>query len=290
MSQLNSREPFLPHSYEQLLQLRAFDPPLPEKFYQGLLGEYDALDVVTSRITYDSHGHSVTGLMCAPRQPLPRSHPILLYNRGGFRNFGMLTLLSVIRSMAPFAAEGYLVYASNYRGNDGSEGTDEFGGAEVNDVLALLDIARNNPAWDGKNAFIVGHSRGGMMTYLTLKAGAVLNAAVSIAGIATLFAEGKPASESRFKHLITDDRPLEEALAARSALCWPEVLATPLLLLHGTADDKVDQTHSLELAKALSQVGHNPELEIYETGNHALVRQWDQVLERIKAFLKGHRA
>ncbi|MBA3752445.1 hypothetical protein H0X06_06715 [Candidatus Dependentiae bacterium] len=37
---------------------------------------------------------------------------------------------------------GYVVIASPYRGNDRSEGTDEIGGADINDVIALLPVIK----------------------------------------------------------------------------------------------------------------------------------------------------
>ena len=42
--------------------------------------------------------------------------------------------------MVNMARWGYVVVASQYRGNDGGEGREEFGGADVNDVLNLLPV------------------------------------------------------------------------------------------------------------------------------------------------------
>lgn len=277
-------EPFIPHSYQHLLESKTFVPALPEKFYQGLIREYEALeDITTYRITYDNDGLAITGLMCVPKTTHPGTHPVMVYNRGGRNEYGKLTLLSVMRSMAPFAQAGYLVFASNYRGNDGGEGHDEFGGGDVGDVLKLLDIAKTQPGYDGKNAFMVGHSRGGMMTYLCMKAGAAIRAAVAIAGISDLRGNGN------FAQFI-DENDKEEGLAERSAQAWPEKLKTPLLMLHGTRDDAVGDEHSKKLGALLDKTGLEYELEIYENGNHALVSQWDKVLERIHDWLERHHA
>jgi dipeptidyl aminopeptidase/acylaminoacyl peptidase len=81
-----------------------------------------------------------------------------------------------------------------------------------------------------------------------------------------------------------------EDYAERSALQWPEKLLTPLLLLHGTADEKIEAHHSVELAKKLEHLRRQHALELYDGGNHALVRHWDAVLARINSWLEAHAA
>jgi len=279
--------PFIPHSYQELLDRRAFDPPLPEAFYEGLIKDYEALDGVdVSRITYKSNGLNITGLMALPAHIHPGTHPVLIYNRGGFGDYGMLTALSVMRSMVPFAEAGYLVFASNYRGNDGGQGQDGFGADDVDDVLNLLELARMHKGFDGQNAFMLGHSRGGMMTYLAIKRDAPIRAAISIAGIADVRPRGQ---KNRFERLIAADAT-GQAMQERSALCWPEALDVPMLLLHGSGDTVIEPWHSQELATALGYEGTQVELQIYEGGNHALVRHWDGVLERCHEWLERQHA
>lgn len=286
MSALLSQEPFVAHSYQELVESGAFDPPLPEAFYTDLLKQYELIDdVEVTSITYKSEGFVITGLVAVPKIVKPGRHPVLIYNRGGYKEYGKLTLYSVMRSMVPFAREGYLVFASNYRGSAGGGGVDDFGGADVADVLNLLNIAKSRPGYDGKNAFMVGHSRGGMMTYGAIKRGARINAAVSIAGIADVRPDG---DKNQFKTLLA--RPdAERAIVERSAVLWPEMLTVPLLLLHGDNDTVLPHWHSEALAAQLKARGQPHELEIYPGGNHALVRHWDLVTARITHWLKAHR-
>lgn len=280
---------FIPDTLEQLTNDRVFPQALPEAFYSKMLADYQAVeDVQTSHITYQSDGLKITGLMALPKLITPKKHPVLIYNRGGSREYGRLTLLSAMRSMIPFARAGYLVFASNYRGNNGSEGQEEFGGADVNDVLNLLEIAVGHEGFDGKNRFMLGHSRGGMMTYQAIKKGAKLNAAISLAGMADLFESQSEPMIKLYEKLIpgfAENR--EQALAERSAIHWPEKITIPLLLLHGTADEAIHHTQSERLAAALTSPS---KLQLYEQGNHALVRQWDDVLIRSKQWLEAHKA
>jgi len=293
MSMLSS-EKFVPHPLQYLVQTKTFPQPLPEDFYEKMIGEYEAIqDVEVSRITYESDGLKVTGLTAFPKDIMPGKHPLLIYNRGGNKEYGKLTLLSAMRSMVPFARKGYLVFASNYRGNDGGEGNDEFGGADINDVLNLLTLARNHQGFDGKNIYMIGHSRGAMMTYLAIKNGAPLSAAVGIAGVADLrqSAQERPEMQKNvYSRLIpaNTDAP-EDIYRSRSAVAWANELNVPLLLLHGDADEAVDVSHSIRLEEALKKAGRECELLVYPGGNHALFRFWDDVLTRCLQWMGGHR-
>lgn len=294
MSQILSSEPFVPHTLEHLTKARVFPSALPEDAYNKMLAEYEAVhDVTTSRITYSSDGLKVTGIMAAPVNLLHEAHPILIYNRGGSREYGKLTLLSAMRSMVPFAKKGYLVFASNYRGNDGGEGQEEFGGNELNDIFNLLDIAKSHPAFDGRNVYMLGHSRGGMMTYLAMRRGVKINAAISIAGIAD--ARVMVQSPLMVEHVMVPLIPHYkerggQALIDRSALCWPQDLKQPLLLLHGTGDKDVPYSQSVELAEKLRELDRTCSLHLYEGGSHALIRFWDDVLARCNEWMERFKA
>ena len=66
-------------------------------------------------ITYMSDGLRVNGFLGRPRAE--GVHPAIIYNRGGFREYGALEGWEV----ALFAEAGYVSVASQYRGNAGSE-------------------------------------------------------------------------------------------------------------------------------------------------------------------------
>lgn len=277
-----SSEKFIPHSLQNLTEAGVFASPLPEVFYDKICREYAEVDdVAVNRIVYESDGLKVTGISAAPAKLSHKPHPVFIYNRGGNREFGRLTVLAVMRTLVPFARAGYMVYASNYRGNDGGEGMEEFGGADVDDVLNLMEAAKENPAWDGKNIFMQGHSRGGMMTYMSLRRNKSITAAISIAGVSDLGQSGveRPGMEENVysKLIRVQESGREQAYKDRSAICWADEIDTPLLLLHGDADERVDVSHSIKLAGKLEEYGKEHELVVYKGGNHALLRFWDDV-------------
>ncbi|NDJ78998.1 MAG: SH3 domain-containing protein, partial [Chloroflexi bacterium] len=78
------------------------------------------------RITYWSDGLRVNGFLGMPT--LGGSHPAVIYNRGGAWDTGRLTGLEIV----PLVESGYVAVASQYRGNAGSDGWEQFGGGEVN--------------------------------------------------------------------------------------------------------------------------------------------------------------
>jgi dipeptidyl aminopeptidase/acylaminoacyl peptidase len=100
--------------------------------------------------------------------------PLIIFNRGGNQEFGkVLPWQSVWR----YALDGFVAIASQYRGNDGGEGKEQFGGADVHDVLNLIPLAKSLGTVDMRNVFLLGWSRGGMQTALALKQGMKVNAA-----------------------------------------------------------------------------------------------------------------
>ncbi len=256
------------------------------------LAALSGMDV--SAITYDSDGLAVTGIEVLPDLQPNEKVPLMIYNRGGSGDYGRLSPGQVTVLMAPFVnALRVGVLASNYRGNGGSEGREEFGGADVRDVLNLIALGRAQPWWDGKNIFMLGWSRGGMMAYLALKAGAELNAVAIGAGITDLIAGNarRPEMEKLGERLIPDyEANREAALRERSALYWPEKLNAPLLILHGDADETVEVSEARELVTKLEALGKEVRYVEYAGGDHALKKHWKQWMDEAVRWFAAHRS
>ncbi len=290
-----AQEPFVPHTLDYLTRMHAFPNPLPEAFYDKLQKEYQAVnDVRLSRIVYDSDSLEVTGLFAEPQSISQGTHPLLIYNRGGSREFGMLTLYAAMRSMIPYARKGYLVAASNYRGNDGGQGHEEFGGKDVDDILNLIELAKQHPGFDGRNVYMIGHSRGAMMMYLAIRKGADLKAAAGLAGMADVLqtASDRPDIEdSVFRRLIpAAEADTKQAYINRSVMYWADEIGVPLQLHHGDADNRVDVKQSQLLAEKMHEAGKTCELHVYPGDNHALLRNWDSVVTHTLNWMERFRA
>lgn len=248
-------------------------------------------DTQLHAIAYKSDGLVVTGVMMTPEAP--GRYPCIIYNRGGNRDFGRINTRQASYFMGPYAADGYVVIASNYRGNNGSEGTEEFGGSDVNDVLNLVAALEQVPSADTSRIGVLGHSRGGMMTYLALQQEGIFDAAVVVAGSADLLhrTEDRPDMETYvYAELIPDYHADREAhLRERSVVWWPERLSrVPLLLLHGTSDDRVSYEEVEHLAERLDALAFPYQLVTFEGGSHSLRESRREVWETVSRWFAAH--
>ena len=119
------------------------------------------------QFVYDVDGVKAVGYLILPKAAPAKSLPVLVYNRGGNGKTGSLVFMNVMSQLMPLAAQGYVVFASNYRGEHNQLnlppeqiGQDEFGGAEVADVLAFKPMLTKVPAANPEHVAMMGHSRG----------------------------------------------------------------------------------------------------------------------------------
>lgn len=244
--------------------------------------EYAYLDSIEIfRIRYLSDSLKITGFMVQPKEP--GKYPCLIYNRGGNRDFGELKVFHAISIMGKLASHGYVVIASNYRGNGGSEGTEEFGGADVNDVLQLVNTLGEIEAADTSKIGMIGWSRGGMMTYLALAQTDRIKAAVVGGALADLTTGDRPEMEENvYRELIPGyESNKQEVLTQRSAVFWAEKLpaTTPILILHGNSDWRVKSSQSMRMATALDEHRRPYRLIVYEGSDHGISEHREEVME-----------
>ena len=266
-------------SEEDLVRLEKRDPAIRSR----LAG------VEIQAITYESDGFKVKGYMAAPKEGTRL--PVVIWNRGGNRDFGQLSDLSAALFLGQLADWGYVAIASQYRGVAGGEGKEEFGGADVADVLNLLPLIEALPKADPLRIGMYGWSRGGMMTYLALTSTDRIAAAVIGAGAADLFdmVERRPEMETGVLAELVPGyaEKRKEALTNRSAVLWPEKLhkKTPILLLHGSADWRVHPQQALRMAEGLYRSNHPFRFVFFEGGDHGLTEHRTEVERLVKDWL-----
>ncbi len=276
------KEPYLiPDTIWQQLEKR--DPKLAHTISDS---------VAFFRITYLSDGLKVTGYIAQPITP--GKYPCIIANRGGNREFGQWFDGSILHIMGRMASWNYIVIASQYRGNDGGEGTEEFGGADIHDVLNLIPVLDKLPSADTSRIGIRGASRGGMMTYLALKETCRFKAAVVIAGMADAFnnISSRPEMETNvFGQLIPNYKDhKEESLKARSAVHWADQMCstTPMLIMHGSSDWRVLPTESFSLVQKLYAYKHPVRFILYEGADHKLAEYTDQQYAEARRFFDDY--
>jgi dipeptidyl aminopeptidase/acylaminoacyl peptidase len=138
---------------------------------------------------------------------------------------------------------------------------------------------------------VAGLSRGAMMILQCLARGLPVRAAAVIGAPTDLLTDPRrpEMTEHVYRPLIRGfDRDPDSCLRARSALCWPERITTPLLLIHGALDDRVELSESTRLAAELRRLRRPHRLLVVPGGDHGcngFARERDR---RIIAWFRRH--
>jgi len=259
-----------------------------EKMIASGWGQEVLYNTVTEKIFYSSNGLKVRGYISYPIDK-SKKYPCIIWNRGGIGNKGAIDSFTARGMFGQLASWGYVVFASQYRGNDGGEGHDEFGGDDVNDVLNLIPIANEIENADNTKWGIEGWSRGGMMTYLALLKNPNFKCTVIVSAISDV-KNYVLSSDNRtfiYKKLIGEE-DFEKKLEKRSIMNFVDGLPKiPYLLMHGKNDETVPVEQSIRIAQKFREHDYNYRLELFEAGDHYLKKYRKEVDEmRRKWFEK----
>jgi len=219
-------------------------------------------------VTYQSDQYRVKAALAVP-DGLPGPMPALLYCRGGIRNVGRVRP----ERIAQMAAFGHLVLAPHYRGNEGGEGRDEFGGADRQDVYAALELLSSLPLVDGARISLYGFSRGGMMALLAAIERPVFHAAVVWGGVSDLLLTYEERTDLRrmLRRVVGHPVKQRDAYLERSPLYRAAEISCPVLIIHGTQDQNVGVAHAVRLAEALKKYGKPHDLWLADGASHLFV-------------------
>lgn len=243
-----------------------------------------------SRIEYSSDGLKVVGYLVRPRDTSAKHLPLIIFNRGGFLDRGKIEPFNLI-DFEQLSEKGFVVLASQYRGNDEGEGHEELGGSDLDDVSNLLETAKSLPYVDTRNIFMYGVSRGGRMTFLEMRKNFPMNAAAVVGAVYDLaaFGERAPGVLAEATKLIPNySEEGASALRERSVMDWPEAVNVPLLMLHGADDDEVPVTEALTFATKLSNLKKTFELTVYAGDVHEAAKNRKDRDARIAAWFKRY--
>lgn len=249
-----------------------------------VVAESNAAQVRVFNIRYRSNNRHLSGYIIEPRE-MHHVLPAVIFNRGGTGHFGAIKPGLLFGKLATYSLWGYVVFASQYAGGPGSEGQDEWGGADVDDVAQLHSVIAAHAYADTERIGVIGVSRGGMMTHLLLKRVPWVRAAVTIGGVSNLLRmkSFRPEMWQMYRTIFGD--AVDVACAERSILFdVASMSSTPILLLHGAADKHVSPLDSIELAAAMLSHSKPYRLIVYESADHSLqgfeaeasveIRQW----------------
>jgi dipeptidyl aminopeptidase/acylaminoacyl peptidase len=255
-------------------------------------------EYVYEKFTYRSDTFAVEGYACRPRVLGNEKVPVIIYNRGGTGNIGRLSAED-LPDFYWLAQHGFAVYASSYRFVGPLGAVDQAGGDDVNDVINLYEAVKTLDFVDTNNIFMMGVSRGGQMTYQSLRR-IDLNAAAVLGGVADLgmqaaarpiFVTGWSDLEEEFnyrglEHILPDfAENRERYFTERSATQWADEINTPVYILHSRQDGRVPVGGAIELVKQLAEFDKAFQVKIYDQKSHSLpYSRFDSFAEIVRWF------
>ncbi|RHW40827.1 S9 family peptidase [Neobacillus notoginsengisoli] len=220
----------------QILSIQTFPSPNP--------------DVSLFLITYFADGLKVKGMLAKPAAYEPTDG--FLYLRGGIKNVGKVRPARI----AQFASEGFTVFAPFYRGNQGGEGEEDFGGEDRMDAFAAYRLLKGLPGI--QDVHIFGFSRGGVMALLTALEFPDAASMVTWAGVSDMALTYVEREDlRRMMKRVIGGTPVKypNRYEYRTPLYELECLKVPALIIHGAKDDNVSPEHSYRLEKRLNELG-----------------------------------
>jgi dipeptidyl aminopeptidase/acylaminoacyl peptidase len=200
-------------------------------------------------ITYLSNGLKVKGMLAEPK--IAGSYDGFLYLRGGIKNVGKVRPARI----AQFAAEGFVVFAPYYRGNQGGQGNEDFAGEDREDAFAAFWLLKSLPSV--QDIHIFGFSRGGVMALLTgiqFPEAASIVSWGGVSDMALTYHERKDLRRMMKRVIGGTPEKYPERYHARTPLYELEELKAPVLIIHGVIDDNVSVEHAHRLERRLRQL------------------------------------
>lgn len=248
--------------------------------------EGNSKEVFVFFIRYISNKKEISGFVIIPRIIEDKRIPSIIYNRGGSFNFGAITYGLLWGDISTMARWGYIVAASQYSGNGGSEGKDDWGGENIYDSLVLKKVIASLSIANGKIGMF-GESRGGMVTYRAVSQVSWVNAAVSIGGVSNLERVAKQRPEMKEIFQRSFGGSIFE-MRKRSAIYFAQNFAkeTPLLMLHGLADWRVSAEDSIDLSKKLQKHAISHRLILYEGADHQLTEVRTHYMREVQEWFE----
>lgn len=262
--------------------------------------------------SYQSDGLKIYAYLTVPRAKKPDTgFPVVIFNHGFIPPTQYRTTEKYIAYQDAFARQGYIVFRSDYRGHDKSEGEPSGGYGTPNytiDVLNGLGAIKRFAATDVNRIGMWGHSMGGHITLRSMVVTNDIKAGVIWAGVVGSYADLLERWRRRNPPPTTGDQPTPlpgrrwrqefvERYGEPSAnpTFWNAISpiqfvsnVAPISIHHGTRDTSVPIEFSESLATKLKENQREYEFFIYQGDDHNLSKNLSLALRRSVAFFDKH--
>ena len=235
------------------------------------------------KLTYlSTDGLPIPAYLFKPLTPVPGKHAAIIYVHGS--QHGQFNSRSLPR-VTDLVKRGYVVLAPDYRSSSGYtqafHDAADYGGKEIDDMLAARTYLASLPEVDARRIAILGLSHGGYNVLMALaKYPDRFAAGVDFFGPTDLVwrltatpaenPNAEPGDREYFERMV--GKSLEEApelYRARSPRFLADQIEAPLLILHGEKDSVVRVEESVWLAEALKNAGRtNFTFHVIKDGEH----------------------
>lgn len=253
-------------------------------------------------VSYVSDGLKIYALMTVPNgQKPPNGWPVIIFNHGYIPPDVYRTTERYIAYVDQIARSGYIVFRSDYRGHDRSEGV--AGGVYTQpnysiDVLNAVASIKRYPDADPNRIGMWGHSMGGYITLRSMVVSQDIKVGVIWAGVVAPYpdlftrwnAGARPTNPSPGSWVYS----LQQAYGSveQNPDFWNSISANayvgdlnrPIQLHHGTADHDVPWEFSAMLYDEMLEANQVVEFYTYEGDNHNISNYFSQAMQRTIEF------
>ncbi len=253
-------------------------------------------------VSYFSEGLKIYAMMTVPNGERPATGwPVIIFNHGYIPPNVYRTTERYVAYVDQIASSGYIVFKSDYRGHDRSEGA--AGGVYTQpnytiDVLNAVASMKKYPDADPNRIGMWGHSMGGYITLRSMVISADIKAGSIWAGVVApypdLFLRWNAGARWTNAAPGTWVYSLEQTYgsAQQNPEFWKSISANgyvrdlnaPIQLHHGTGDHDVPWEFSQILYDELLQANRVAEFYLYDGDNHNLSNSFSLAMQRTIEF------
>lgn len=178
--------------------------------------------------------------------------------------------------LSSFASEGYILISPHYNINTTLVNNDKYICEDTQNFLDLFPLIKSLPYADENNIFILGNSKGGVLTYqaikediegINIKAAAVTGAPTDLI---QYYNDSIWGAQEAIKEKVGTPEENREAFVSKSPYYWPEEIDVPLLIQHGKKDKEIKVEHAVKLDKRLASQEVDHKLVTFAKGSHLL--------------------
>lgn len=260
-------------------------------------------------VSYLSDGLKIRAYMTIPRGQRPSSGwPVIIFNHGFIPPSIYRSTERYIAYQDAFATHGYIVFRSDYRGHDQSEGV-AVGGysspAYTVDVLNGMASVERYPDADRNRIGMWGHSMGGQITLRAMVVSKDIKAGVIWGGVVGSYPDlftywwsrrggptPTPAPEGELRGRWRNDLVSTYGTPEENPQFWADIspnsylkdLSGPLQLHHSTTDEEVPYILSEILYKEVMTAGGVVDFYAYPGDNHNISGNFNLAILRSITF------